>query len=116
MTRPAPQARRWLLQRRNAVLRLSRELLEDDLQLRRRSDGADILDQAALREPQPVLQSLRDSQREELAEIDAALRRIRAGVYGSCESCGRPIARQRLRAVPHARTCIDCTSVRRAVA
>ena len=116
MKRPAPQARRWLLQRRNEVLQLSRELLKDDLQLRRRAEGADVLDRAALREPQPVLQSLRDSQRQELAEIDAALRRIQAGSYGCCESCGRPIARQRLRAVPQARTCVECTTPRRTAA
>ena len=115
MTGRAPQARRWLLQRRNEVLRLSRELLQDDLQLRR-TEGADVLDRAALREPQPVLQSLRDSQRRELAEIDAALRRIQAGSYGLCESCGRPIARQRLRAIPQARTCVECTAPRRSAA
>lgn len=116
MTGRAPQARRWLLQRRNAVQGLARELLRDDLQLRRGPEGADVLDRAALREPQPVLESLRDSQREELAEIDAALRRIQTGTYGSCESCGGRIARQRLRAVPQARTCVQCTSLRRAVA
>jgi RNA polymerase-binding transcription factor DksA len=43
-----------------------------------------------------------------LAEIDAALERLQSGVYGICESCGRPIADARLEARPTARYCIDC--------
>jgi RNA polymerase-binding protein DksA len=42
-----------------------------------------------------------------LAEIDAALGRIDAGTYGLCGSCGRPIATERLEAVPYATLCID---------
>ncbi len=43
-----------------------------------------------------------------LHDIDAALRRLYAGEYGACESCGVPIAPQRLEVVPHARLCIKC--------
>ena len=46
--------------------------------------------------------------REHLREIDAALARLDAGVYGTCERCGRPISAGRLEARPTARTCIDC--------
>ena len=46
----------------------------------------------------------------QLDEIDAALERVRAGQYGVCESCGRPIAPGRLEARPVARTCIDCAA------
>ena len=42
-----------------------------------------------------------------LAEIDAALRRIDEGTYGTCEFCGEPIGAGRLRALPWARLCID---------
>jgi DnaK suppressor protein len=41
-------------------------------------------------------------------EIDAALTRIEKGEYGTCEECGEEIAWGRIRAVPFARTCIDC--------
>ena len=41
-------------------------------------------------------------------EIDEALERITAGSYGLCEACGEPILRERLKAMPHARNCIDC--------
>jgi DnaK suppressor protein len=43
-----------------------------------------------------------------LADVDAALARRDAGDYGICETCGRPIAPERLAARPAARTCIDC--------
>jgi RNA polymerase-binding protein DksA len=43
-----------------------------------------------------------------LYEIDEALRRLYKGGYGVCESCGNPIARARLQAVPTARLCVSC--------
>ena len=43
-----------------------------------------------------------------LSDVEAALARRDAGGYGVCESCGRPIAPERLAARPAARTCIDC--------
>lgn len=42
--------------------------------------------------------------------IDEALRRIKDGVFGKCQACGRQISSGRLNAVPHARMCIDCKS------
>jgi RNA polymerase-binding protein DksA len=43
-----------------------------------------------------------------LMEINEALRRLYRGEYGICESCGNPIAKARLEAVPQARLCRDC--------
>jgi len=43
-------------------------------------------------------------------EIDDALAKITAGSYGLCESCGAPIPRARLEAIPHARLCVSCKS------
>ena len=44
--------------------------------------------------------------REALEEVDAALARHRAGNYGTCEACGKPIGEARLEAMPAARLCI----------
>ena len=44
----------------------------------------------------------------EIAEIDRALERLDAGTYGTCESCGRRISRERLRALPFAALCTSC--------
>ena len=43
-----------------------------------------------------------------LEEIDAALKRLDAGSYGTCEICGNPIGAERLEARPAARVCIRC--------
>ena len=50
---------------------------------------------------------------EDLAEIDAALARIDAGTYGSCEACGLAIARERLEVILQARLCVTCSASRR---
>ena len=46
--------------------------------------------------------------RHHLAEVEAALGRVRAGTYGRCERCGNPIPAGRLEARPVARTCVAC--------
>jgi RNA polymerase-binding protein DksA len=43
-----------------------------------------------------------------LLEINEGLRRIARGEYGVCESCGNPILRARLEAMPTARLCLSC--------
>ncbi len=43
------------------------------------------------------------NEQEALAEIEAAIQRIKAGTYGVCESTQKPIARDRLLAVPFTR-------------
>jgi len=43
----------------------------------------------------------------QLAEVDAALARIEAGGYGTCELCGKPIGDERLEAMPAARYCLE---------
>lgn len=45
-----------------------------------------------------------------LAEVDAALERLAAGRYGTCERCGEPIPAARLEARPVARTCVGCAA------
>jgi DnaK suppressor protein len=57
---------------------------------------------------QEVALSLLQSEEQRLEAIAAALERIRNGIYGRCESCGRGITRERLRAVPYTRLCIEC--------
>jgi len=45
-----------------------------------------------------------------IEQVDAALRRIDSGSYGLCEQCHRPIAPDRLEALPEATRCIGCAS------
>ncbi|CAA9279294.1 MAG: hypothetical protein AVDCRST_MAG57-3684 [uncultured Blastococcus sp.] len=54
------------------------------------------------------LVALLDQARRRLEDVESALARRAEGVYGRCQTCGRPIAPERLAARPAARTCIDC--------
>jgi len=56
--------------------------------------------------------ALIEQARDQLAAIDAALRRTEEGTYGRCEACGRPIAPERLAARPTATRCVACASRR----
>jgi DnaK suppressor protein len=50
---------------------------------------------------------------EQLAMIDAALRKIASGIYEICDTCGGPIGAERLTARPAALICIRCAAKRR---
>ena len=52
--------------------------------------------------------ALRERNEQHLAQVEAALARLDAGTYGDCASCGRPIAPERLEAIPWAALCIEC--------
>jgi len=51
--------------------------------------------------------SILENVEAELADIEHALARIGDGSYGTCEACGKPIAEERLEAMPAARLCLD---------
>jgi len=46
--------------------------------------------------------------REHLAEVEHALDKFEKGTYGLCDSCGQPIAPDRLEALPRASLCVNC--------
>jgi RNA polymerase-binding protein DksA len=50
---------------------------------------------------------LEEGAEDVLAKIEAALKRIDDGTYGTCENCGQPIGEERLEAMPWATLCID---------
>ena len=52
--------------------------------------------------------SLEENSENVLAEIDAALKRIEDGTYGTCTNCGTQIPAERLEARPWATLCISC--------
>jgi DnaK suppressor protein len=54
--------------------------------------------------------SLLEQARSHLADLDEAIRRVEAGTYGRCDTCGQPITAERLAARPAARTCIGCAA------
>jgi DnaK suppressor protein len=52
--------------------------------------------------------TLEENSEHVLEAIEAALKRIEDGTYGACVNCGKPIAEERLAAIPWATHCIDC--------
>ncbi len=101
MSRIDSEARRLLLQRRESLQRSPAESLPAD-------PSASWVDWETLPEP------ISELTRRELADIDAALRRIEEGSYGRCEACGGPMGLQRIRAIPEARFCLSCSGQREA--
>lgn len=45
---------------------------------------------------------------EGVRSIDTALEKIEEGAFGICELCAKKINKERLKAVPYAKLCIDC--------
>jgi DnaK suppressor protein len=122
-----------MLKEKNARKRLTTEELTKIRQnlLRRKSDlwqeiSEDIEDDAR-EEYQDLVQSIRDGSDRALAEleettvisyvklkvqeiekIEEALKRMEAGKYGSCRSCGGWIRPDRLKVVPYSVRCRAC--------
>ncbi|MEU4579330.1 TraR/DksA family transcriptional regulator [Nonomuraea sp. ATR24] len=46
--------------------------------------------------------------RDLVAQNERAIARIDAGTYGVCESCHKPIGKERLQAFPRATLCVAC--------
>jgi DnaK suppressor protein len=111
------EARKRLLNRRKTI-ETSVADLEREETLLQAGAHPDLPDRAAHRTsavhrtPIEVLESIRGARRSELSELEAALERIEKGGYGTCQTCGGAVGRQRLRAIPEARFCIDCVSAR----
>lgn len=70
----------------------------------------DIYDIASVERERELNLMFGDRDRLKIGEIEDALERIKNKHYGECEECDEPIGRQRLRAMPFTRTCIDCKS------
>lgn len=52
--------------------------------------------------------TLEENSEHVLAAIEAALKRVEEGTYGTCSNCGKRIPEERLEALPWATLCIDC--------
>lgn len=102
------QAVRTRLLERQRELRKRASEVNADLRREEEPLSADFAEAATQRENDEVLGAISDSARAELVLLEAALRRLDEGRYGSCSVCADPIEEERLEAVPYADRCRAC--------
>lgn len=97
-----------LVSRRDAL----RKALNGDLNSLREYhstfDVGDNVDAAVDTANDEISSQLAEIESRELGQIEHALKRIEAGIYGRCEYCGGKISEARINALPYTNTCIDC--------
>ena len=108
--------------RRDALLRLHKNLTERRDELRKRLGGeikdlrnqthadntGDSADLAFDTGSEEVASQLAELESRELAQVERALFKLRHGTYGLCEGCEKRIPVARLNALPFSTTCIQC--------
>ncbi len=108
--------------RKDALLRLTSRLIARRDALRKAINGdldsfrkfsevsgvGDNVDAAVDSANDEISSQLVEIESRELGQIEHALQRIAAGVYGRCEFCGGKISEARLNALPYTNSCIDC--------
>jgi DnaK suppressor protein len=108
--------------RKDALLRLTSRLIARRDALRKALNGdldsfrrfselnavGDNVDAAVDSANDEICSQLVEIESRELGQIEHALQRIAAGVYGRCEFCSGKITEARLNALPYTNTCIDC--------
>ena len=109
----AERFRELLLAERQRVAATIRHLHEDNS--RSLEDEAEeetldnhIADAATITVSREIDTTLEENSEHVLGAIDEALARIDEGSYGLCARCGKPIAEERLEAIPYATRCIEC--------
>lgn len=107
------QHRNLLLELRDRVIDEISFLANDNLNRSSKESSGDLssysfhmADQGTDNFDREFAASLLNSEHDVLYEIDEALRRIEQGAYGVCEMSGKPIERERLKALPFARYCM----------
>ena len=46
-----------------------------------------------------------------LRDVNQAIEKIKKGIYGKCEKCGKEISKERLEIIPEAKICQDCQKI-----
>jgi RNA polymerase-binding transcription factor DksA len=91
------------LLRTREVLQRERDSRQAALRTGRSDVGGDFGDAAETQQERDELVAELSLEEVELAEVEAALKRIQEGKYGVCEATGAPIDPERLRAIPWTR-------------
>jgi RNA polymerase-binding protein DksA len=103
-----PEGLRERLEKKRSELNARLEKITANLRRRLESDSKERAQQL---EDSEVVDALGNEAREELKKISLALRRMDAGQFGLCSSCGLTIEPKRIEAYPYASECIDCATM-----
>ena len=102
-----------------AQARIQLEALREELQQRMQRThrhiyqkdeavSADFHEQVKQTENDALVYTLEEEGRQELQQIQHALKRLEEGNYFSCSACGQAINPDRLEAIPYTEYCIKC--------
>lgn len=96
-----------LLVKKNILLRKVEERVKKyrDTNSEKMTDIAEIASSASDGDVEMIVA---EEDARELKQIEDALARIKAGHYGVCEQCSRPIKKARLKAIPFTTLCVSC--------
>lgn len=72
------------------------------------AEVGDPIDDASKSLDKEILFELSGNAHNTIEQIEAALRKIDKGIYGTCEYCRQPIPKKRIKALPFARYCVNC--------
>lgn len=76
-----------------------------------KNQGGDLADEASETIERELIYDLSITEKNEVDEIDIALRKMEEGTYGNCESCHEEIPIGRIKVKPYAKYCIKCQEI-----
>jgi len=87
--------------------RLVRELKEhlQETYSSNATENSDFAERASEESELEIIFAELSAEKDQLAEVEAAIERIKKGSYGVCQATGKPIEEVRLRALPWTRYC-----------
>lgn len=88
------------------------DAVETDLHHRNEPLEKDFEEQSLQLENEEVLAALDEEGLAVLAQVNQALQRMEAGLYGVCVECGAVIPEARLEAIPYASLCVQCAEAK----
>jgi DnaK suppressor protein len=99
--------RKKLLERKDRILKKLTAFYNDSKEIVEADVAQDVVDKAESSYTKEFLLSLSDAEREQLFQIDAALKRLDTDEFGICQVCQKEIGKKRLEALPWTALCID---------
>lgn len=99
--------RKLLAARKESIIRKLTDTITESKEMES-NVAQDLVDKAETSYTKEFLLSLSDGEREQLLQIDEALKRLDHGDFGLCQVCHKEIGEKRLKAIAWTSLCIEC--------